>query len=137
MTKRLFFAIPLLAASFAYGQSEEKAIRSMVSRQTSAANAADVAGYMATVDPKSPGYGQTKSAMEAVFHTYKLKFKSESIKILSIKGTTAQVQMVTLTTRISGPKFRDNRVKMTANLIKRSGKWLMSTAKVDKFDYLN
>jgi hypothetical protein len=92
---------------------------------------------MATVDPSSPSYAKTEQGMKMVFRTYKLKFALEDFKILSVKGNTAQIQATTLTKKVSGPAFRNNRVKMTTILVKKAGKWLMSGSKVDKIDYLN
>lgn len=137
MTKRLFIAIPLFAASMAFGQADEKAITKMFADQTAAANKGDVNGYMATVDPASGGYQKTKEAMTQVFSTYKLKFTSENFKVVYVKGNTAQIKTTMVTKKISGPGFRDNRLKMTTNLIKKGGKWLMSSSKIGSVEYLD
>jgi len=137
MTKRLIIAIPLLAACIAFGQADQKAITKMFSEQTVAANRGDVNAYMASVDPSSSGYQKTKEAMTQVFTTYKLKFTAESFKVVFVKGNTAQIKTTMVTKKISGPEFRDNRLKMTTNLIKKGGKWLMSSSKIGSVEYLD
>jgi len=137
MTKRILIAIPLLVASMAFGQSEQKAIGKMFADQTAAANRGDVVAYMATVDPASASYKQTKDAMTQIFKTYKLKFTAENFSIVSVKGTTAQIKTTMVTTKISGPEFRNNRLKMTTTLIKKGGKWLMTASKISGVEYLD
>ena len=137
MTKRLLVVAPLLAVCLAFGQADQKAISAMFAQQTDAANKGDIVAYMATIDPQSAGYLKTKDAMTKVFAAYKLKFTAESFKVLSVKGATAQVQTTMVTKKISGPAFKNNRLKMTINLIKRSGKWLMTSSKIGAIEYLN
>ena len=75
--------------------------------------------------------------MKQIFTTYKLNFKLESLKILSLTASTAKIQIVTLTTKVSGPAFKNNRVKLTTDLIKRGGKWLMRNSKVNNIEYVD
>jgi hypothetical protein len=92
---------------------------------------------MSTVDPKSPGYEQTKKGMATIFRSYKLNYKVESFKVISITGASALIKVVIKTTKISGPAFRNNRVRMTEKLVKKNGKWLTNDSKMDGVDYLD
>jgi len=126
-----------LAATFSFGQSEEKAIQAMLARQTQSMNNRDVRSYMSTLDPTIPQYSQTQKLMTKLLSVYKLNSKLESWKITSIHGNSAKVIMVVLTTKLSGPKFRNNRATTINTLVKRNGKWLTSDTKMTKLDYLD
>ena len=136
MTKKLLIIIPFLTISVAHGQSEAKAIRAMFDKQLVAANSGDLKGYMATIDPATPSYAPTEKAMGTIFQSYKLKFSLESFKVTSIQAKSATVATIMVTKKISGPKFKDNRIKMTMTAVKKGGKWLLSGTKLEKIDYL-
>jgi hypothetical protein len=135
--KPLVVASIVLIASLAGAQSQEAAIKSMFDRQISTLTKGDVEGYMSTIDPSIPQYGQTKKTMAFLFSKFKLKTKLESFKVLSISGSTAKVSMVVLTTKVSGPEFRNNRVSSVNTVMKKNGKWVTSATKVTKFEYLD
>lgn len=127
------FSVALIAGA----QSQEAAIKSMFGRQISSITKGDIDAYMSTVDPSIPQYNQTRKSMELVLSRYKLRAKLESIKVLSISGTTAKVSMVVLTTKVSGPAFRNNRVASVNTVLKKKGTWLTNSTKVTKFEYLD
>jgi hypothetical protein len=126
-----------VASSAACAQSQEAAIKKMIQRQITAMNKCDVGGYMATVDPSVPQYEQTKQTMTMLFSKYKLKATVESVKVAMVSSDTAKVTMTVVTSKISGPAFRNNRMVSINTVVKRNGKWLTSATKVSKLDYLD
>jgi len=136
MIKTLLIPVLLLSACLAYAQADQTAIKSMFARQTLALNKQDLASYMSTIDPKSPAYAQTEKGMKSVFATFKLSFTADSLKIESVKGTSAQVLMVLSTRKISGGAFRNNRSTIEHTLIKRNGKWFTTDSKMTKVEYM-
>jgi hypothetical protein len=137
LTKACVVASILATAALAGAQSQDAAIKSMFVRQIAALTKGDIAGYMSTIDPSIPQFAQTRTSMTTIFSKFKLKAKLESIKVLSITGNSAKVSMTVLTTKVTGPEFRNNRVTTTNTVTKKNGKWLTSATKVSKFEYLD
>jgi len=129
-------ALTCLCAGMAQAQSEQKAIKAMFEKQASAMSTSNVAAYMSTIDPSVPAYSQTETMMTRLFSVYKLKATIERLKIGSVKGNTAQVEMVLLTKKLSGPAFKNNRTTITSTVNKRNGKWVTSNSTMDKIEYL-
>ncbi len=135
-TKLGLIAITCLCAGMAQAQSDQKAIKAMFQKQASAMGTGNIAAYMSTIDTTIPAYSQTETMMRKLFSVYKLKATIERLKVGPIKGTTAQVEMVLLTKKVSGPAFKNNRTTITSLVNKRSGKWVTSDSKIDKIEYL-
>jgi len=127
----------LMACAVACSQSEEQAIRKVLAQEVVSEGKSDVAGYMATVDPQSSEYAAAEQMMKSLFKRYKLKVKLDSFKLVSVKGSTAQVRVVISTYKVSGPAFRNNRITQLGSLVKRKGRWFITASKIDKIDYLD
>lgn len=115
----------------------DSAIEQLLRTNVQCAQSEDRAGYMATIAPDSPIRGVTEKMLVQVFEMYDLRYDIESIEVLSNDGSKAAVRVVQTTRKLSGPAFRDNRVRMTSELHKIDGDWRLYNSKVEKIDYLN
>jgi len=149
MSKRILItlsALSLLLAGFSIGcqskkeptstiaaktdGSVEAQLRSVMDVQIEAQNKEDVASYLATLDPKSPVYDPTKSAMGKLFEMYDLKSSLDKFEVLSVKGDEAKVRTTITTTKVTGPDFKNNTIDAVHTLKKVGGKWLMHQSEV-------
>jgi hypothetical protein len=97
----------------------------------------DLAGYMSTLDPNTPGIEQVKVQIGQINAAYELKYAFEDIEITSIETDKATVKLTQQTTKVAGPEFGNSKVDLIMNLIKINGEWKLTTSKILKIDYLN
>ena len=126
-----------LFVSLALATGHGKELQNIISKQLAAGNKGDVDGYMATIDPTAPQYGQTKDALTQIFLAYKLNFKLESFKIVKESSNRAEVRITTLTTKVSGPAFRNNRSTSLNIFIHGKKGWLVTKTKMESIAYVD
>ena len=117
--------------------SEKAAIQSVVILNLKALNEEDIEAYMATIDPSSPGFEITRSALLQSFSIYDLKYVMNKFDFVSISSNTAVVMVDQTTTKIRGPQFKNNRVVLIHNFNKSNEKWKMFSTEIKKIEYLN
>ncbi len=130
---------PILITSteiIADNSSEQAAIKLLIDRQFKALNERNTEGYMATVDPNSPGFQPTKSTISEVFKR-QLKYEPTKIEILGISGNEAKVRIEQTTTKIEDPPFRDNKMIILHTLRKSNGEWKFFSSEPENVQYLN
>jgi hypothetical protein len=132
----VFFVIAALLAG-CRKPANDPAIEQMLRANMQYAQNEDRAAYMATISPTSPIRAMTEKMLAQVFRVYDLKYDIESIELLSNDGRTATVRVVQTTRKVSGPVFRDNRLRVTNELRKVDGKWTIYNSKMEKMEYLN
>ncbi|MEG4499808.1 hypothetical protein QUB05_17235 [Microcoleus sp. F10-C6] len=117
--------------------SEKAAIKSVVILNLKALNEENIEAYMATIDPKSPGFELTKNAIAQIFSIYDLNYVMNKFDAATISGNTAIVTVDQTTTKIRGPQFRNNRMVLRHQFNKYNGKWKMFSSEIQKVEYLN
>lgn len=97
----------------------------------------DLDGYMSTLHPKCPDYAYVPSTLKNFFETYNIDYKIEKMQILKKNKNEAQVRVTQLTTKISGPEFRNNRA-ILLHTLKRDGiSWKFYSTVIEKVEYLD
>jgi hypothetical protein len=130
---------PILITSteiIADNSSEQAAIKLLIEQQFKALNERNTEAYMATVDPKSPGFKATKTTISEVFKRH-LKYEATKIEILGISGNEAKVRIEQTTTKIKKIPFRDNRMVILHTLRKSNGAWKFFSTELENVQYLN
>jgi len=97
----------------------------------------DLSGVMSTIDPESALYSSTEVFVENLFELYDLKFIVESIEIIEQTEERAKVSFTQLTMKVSGPEFKNNRIKGYHTLRKSDGSWLMLDTKILETNYID
>jgi hypothetical protein len=116
--------------------SPDPGIMAVLRANVDATNNGDIDAYMACLDPSSPVYPTTRSALEALVASYKIHVELNEASIVDQSDTVAHVHVVMTTTKVSGPAFRDNRLTAVMELHKVNGKWLIYGQTISNVEYL-
>jgi hypothetical protein len=100
-----------------------------------AANAEDVAAYMATIHPRSLAYRETEETLPQLFAAYDLEFYFSNLQVTKLTKSEARVHFMLSARRISGPPFRNNVVSGTMILRLDKGVWKIWNQDVDDVQY--
>lgn len=115
-----------------------KMLADVVLSSTDAFNAKDAEGYMASVDPESGSYAETKEYVGLVFEKYNLLASIDEIEVVSVKGDKASLRVTQTTIRNgSGKKFADSQSVLLHTMICREGVWYISETIVEAYTQLN
>lgn len=110
----------------------------VVLSSTDAFNMKDAEGYMASIDPESESYAETKEYVKLVFEKYNLLASIDRIEVESIKDDKAVVRITQTTVRDgSGKKFADSQSVLMHTMVCREGKWYISFTVVESIVELN
>jgi hypothetical protein len=112
----------------------EAELKAMMDAQIDAMNKEDVSAYLATIDPSSPAYEPTKSSMEQLFKQYDLKATLHSCEMVSEKEGEAKIRTVISTEKVEGPDFQDNKITAVHTVLKKEGKWVLSTSEIENIE---
>jgi len=107
----------------------EKAIRDVVMANVEASEKEDLQALMATVDPESPVYEQTKELMGVAFLAFDLEYDLEQLNVIDVTDKDAYVYTVTTTKKADGPAFGDNRA-WQVHLLKKQADMKLETVYV-------
>lgn len=102
-----------------------------------AANQEDIDAYMETIHPDSPAFVNTRQILVSVNDQYDLHYELIDAEVTDISGSKAEVTFTLETTKISGPDFKDNRIKGVMFLRKDGDKWKIFNQVVDDIEYLS
>ena len=100
-------------------------------------NNEDLSGVMSTIDPESELYSSTAIYVEKLFERFDLKFIVEKIEIIEQSDESAKVRFTQLTMKLSGPEFRNNRIKGNHTLRKSNGSWLICNTEILETNFIN
>ncbi|MFM9267503.1 hypothetical protein [Tychonema sp. BBK16] len=117
--------------------SEKATIESVVILNLKALNEENIEAYMATIDPNSPAFELTKNAIIQSFLIYDLNYVMNTFDVATISDNTAIVTVDQTTTKIQGPRFRNNRMVLQHKFNKSQGEWKMFSSEIQKVEYLN
>ena len=97
----------------------------------------DISGVETTLDKDNPDFEQSMKMVKLLFDTYDLDYKIESLETVEQNENEAQIKFVQLTTKISGPEFRDNRFTGIHTLKKKSDGWKILSTKQLNIEFLD
>lgn len=118
-------------------EKEKGAIEQLIKNNAEFFQKEDLESYIGTLDPTSPEIENTRAMMVELFENYDLKLTIESTRILKISENKADVEVVQVTSKVSGGDFRDNKINIVHNLKKVDGAWKISGSKTIKIDYFD
>jgi len=102
----------------------EKALKDVIVAHVEASEKEDLQAVMATVDPSSPGYTQTKEDVSLNFLLFDLDYELELVNVIEATDTIAYVYSVMLTKKVKGPDIPDTRTRQVDLLKKQEdGSW--------------
>lgn len=116
-----------------YYSTPEEAIQA----NTDYMNSENLEGVMSTIYPESDSYEITENLVIQLFKAYDLNYKIEKLEVVDEDENESEVNFTQLTTKINGPKFRDNRVKGTHILKKDGDSWKIFSTKIIDTEFLN
>lgn len=116
-----------------YYATPEEAIQA----NTDYMNSENLEGVMSTIHPESDSYEITENLVTQLFKVYDLNYKIEKLEVVDEDKNESVVNFTQLTTKINGPKFRDNRVKGTHILKKDGNSWKIFSTKITDTEFLN
>jgi hypothetical protein len=102
-----------------------------------AMNTKDLDKMMATIDSQSDSYEKTKDLAGRLFAAYDLRYELDSANVIEKTDENAKVECVQTTRKVSGPAFRDNRIRIVHLLRNVDGEWKIYGSKMLKIDYLD
>ncbi|MFP4445954.1 MAG: hypothetical protein ACLFPD_06870 [Desulfosudaceae bacterium] len=127
----------MLAAGCADKSADKEAVKDVLRANLKALQAEDLDGYLATLDPDSPGYEKMKLICPKIFEIYDLEHEVEKIEVLDISDQEARVRTVQVARRISGPdSYRHNRSTTVHTLKKKDGAWKLTETEQESMEYL-
>ncbi|MCX6142669.1 MAG: hypothetical protein NTZ35_05555 [Ignavibacteriales bacterium] len=102
-----------------------------------AMNSRDLEKTMATIDEQSESYDKTKELARQLFAAYDLRYELDSANVIEKTEEEAKVECVQTTRKVSGPAFRDNRIRIVHLLRNVDGEWKIYGSQMKKIDYLD
>lgn len=140
----IFMSIALIALLFSNpvgcvkSPSDQSAIRQCIQKNLRASQDEDIDAIWETFKPSSEQEKeQTTAILKMLFEACDLSYTIESYKLLKLEGDQADVEVVQVTKKISGPEFRDNRSTFQHSLKKIDGCWFIIGTKPMKIEYIN
>ena len=102
----------------------KKALEDVLIANIEASEAEDLDAALATIDPKSPAYAETRDLLGTMFLAYDIDYEIELINVIEASDTEAYVYTVQTAKKIDGPEFNDGRYKQVHQLRKQEdGSW--------------
>ena len=135
--KLLFSVLFILFVAACSGNIEYPTPESVINSNAEFLTQEDIEGAMSTIHPESAMLTNTENIMKQLFETYDLNYKIEKIEVVKNDSNEAEVDFVQLTTKISGPEFRNNRLTGKHFLKKHNNSWKIFITKATNIEYLN
>ena len=133
----LAFLIVLLGLLFNCSERKYETVEDVIYANAEYLTKENLSGVMSTVDPESDQYSSTELLVENLFERFDLEFIVEEIKIIEQSDEQAKVNFTQLTKKVSGPQFKNNRIKGTHTLRKSDGSWLIFDTKILETNFIN
>ena len=104
--------------------ADQQAALEVVRRNVRAMEAGSVDEVLATVHPKSPGFMQTRKALEDLFGRFQLALQLEDLAVESVTRDSVRARFVQITDKVSGDEpFQKNRLTGVHTLKKDGAVW--------------
>jgi len=91
---------------------------------------------MGTIYKDSPAYQTSEMLIQKLFEVYDLNYKIIDMKVLEDNGSEAKVEFTQITTKISGPDFKDNKSTGIHLLKKEDDSWKIFSTQLNDVQYL-
>jgi len=91
---------------------------------------------MNTIDKDSPSYSTSKTMIEQIFKLYDLNYKITNMKVIEDNDSEAKIEFTQITTKISGPKFKNNKSTGIHTLKKNGDSWKIYSTQMTDVQYL-
>jgi len=102
----------------------KKALEDVLIANIEASEAEDLDAALATIDPQSPAYAETRNLLGTMFLAYDIDYEIELVNVIEASDTEAYVYTVQTAKKIDGPEFNDGRYKQVHQLRKQEdGSW--------------
>ena len=118
------------------GERDIEAAKLTLEENIRTLNEEDLEAHMATIDEESAVFEPTKATLEVLIKTYDLETEITAVEVVESDADTIKIRAEQITKKISGPEFRDNRLKAVHTLKKRDGKWKISATEIESIEYL-
>jgi hypothetical protein len=92
---------------------------------------------LATVHTLSPAYMATKEVSNQIFPLYDLKYELLNFRYLMTDEEYALGRVLQKTTKVDGPKFRDNVIDLIVVFKQEKGEWKLWSQVILSIEYLN
>jgi hypothetical protein len=133
----LAFLIVLLGLLITCSERKYSTVEDVIYANAEYYTKEDLSGVMMTVHPESAQYSSTELIVEQLFERFDLEFIVEEIEIIEQSDEEAKVRFTQLTMKVSGPEFKNNRIKGNHTLRKSDGSWLIFDTKILETDFIN
>ena len=92
---------------------------------------------MNTIHEESPSYPATESMIKQLFSRYDLDYKVVEMKVIEETDTEAKVEFVQITTKLTGPAFKNNKTTGVHTLKKVGDSWKIYATEMTDVQFLN
>ena len=92
---------------------------------------------MNTIHEESPSYPATESMIKQLFSRYDLVYKVVEMKVIEETDTEAKVEFVQITTKLTGPAFKNNKTTGVHTLKKVGDSWKNYATEMTDVQFLN
>lgn len=117
---------------------EDVAILDLIKRNLRACQDEDIESLLTTLHTESPQLNKkTFNTMIQLFETYDLTYKLSELEIMERTTNRAYVRFVQITSKRTGPAFRNNKLCGIFELRKQGGKWKFYSTKPQNIEYLD
>ena len=91
---------------------------------------------MNTIDKDSPSYPTSETMIKQIFKLYDLNYKITSMKLIEDDDSEAKIEFTQMTTKINGPKFKNNKSAGIHTLKKNGDSWKIYSTQMTDVQYL-
>jgi len=92
---------------------------------------------MNTIHKDSPAYPATESMLKQLFDRYDLDYKVISMKVIQETETDAKIEFVQITSKLTGPEFKNNKATGIHTLKKDGDSWKIYTTEMKDIKFLD
>ena len=92
---------------------------------------------MNTIHKDSPAYPATESMLKQLFDRYDLNYKVVSMKVTEETDLEAKIEFVQITSKLTGPEFKNNKATGVHTLKKDGDSWKIYSTEMTDVQFLN
>lgn len=92
---------------------------------------------MNTIHKESPAYPATESMLKQLFERYDLNYKVVSMKVTEETNVEAKIEFVQITSKLTGPEFKNNKATGIHTLKKDGDSWKIYSTEMTDVQFLN
>ena len=131
-----FLVVTFISQFFIYAGDSKKEAMAVIFNNLKAMEDEDVEAVMETVHEDSAAYENTRKVCEYLFKIYDVKYEIQELKVVKETADTIDISFIQITRKVSGPDFRDNKIKGIHTLKKSGNVWKIFSTKMIKREYL-